>query len=101
MYEKLVQSLVPKHIIKNWSVTIEVTDTKNKNAPIYSFTGTPISNEISGKEAYGSGQYLLLRDNQIKIFQKPGTNHLFDYRIKFELDQEFEKNCLSVVNGQF
>ena len=97
----IVQSLVPKEVIQNWSVTIEVTDAKNETAPVYTFKGKPISQELTSKDAYATGQYLSLHDNQIKNFRKSDTNHLFDYKVKFELDKEFEDKCLNIVNGQF
>ena len=76
----IVQALVPKEVIKYWTVTIEVSDFKNPDAPVYSFKGKPISYELSAKEAFATGHVMMLKDDQIRPFQKTNTNHLFDYR---------------------
>jgi len=97
----IVQALVPREIVKQWTVTIEVSDFKKENAPVFSFKGQPVSYELTAKEAFETGQVMVLNDEQIRPFKKADTNHLFDYRIKFELNPDFEAKCLSLVNGRF
>lgn len=100
-WKLIVQALVPKEIVEKWTVTIEVSDFKKENAPIFSFKGRPVSYELSAREAFETGHVMTLHDDQIRPFKKADTNHLFDYRIKFELNPEFENKCLSLVNGKF
>ena len=57
-----------------------MSDFKNPDAPVYSFKGKPISYELSAKEAFATGHVMMLKDEQIRPFQKTNTNHLFDYR---------------------
>ena len=97
----LIQVLVAKEVIKYWTVTIEVSDFKNPDAPVFTFKGKPISQELSPKEAFETGHIMILKDNQIKPFVKSDTNHLFDYKIRFDLNSQFEEKCLDIVNGKF
>ena len=64
----LIQVLVAKEVIKYWTVTIEVSDFKNPDAPVFTFKGKPISQELSPKEAFETGHIMILKDNQIKPF---------------------------------
>ena len=97
----IVQGLVPREIVKQWTVTIEVSDFTKENAPVFSFKGQPVSCDLSAKEAFETGQVMFLNDEQIRPFKKADTNHLFDYRIKFDLNSDFEAKCLNLVNGRF
>ena len=97
----IAQALVPRDIVKQWTVTIEVSNFKDENAPIFTFKGQPVSYEVTSIEAFETGRVMILKDEQIRPLKNADTNHLFQYRIKFELNKEFEAKCLNLVNGNF
>ena len=97
----VVQALVPKEVARQWTVSIEVSDFNMKKAPVFSYKGHPISCEDTLKGAFQAGQVMVLNDEHIRQFKKRDTNHLFDYRVKFELNPDFEGKCTNLVNGRF
>lgn len=101
MWKLIAQALVPRETANYWTVTIIVTDFGRDDAPKFIFKGHPVSNELSAKEAFETGQVMILSDEQIRPFKKPNTKHLFQYRIKFDLNPNFEAKCQNLVNGHF
>ena len=90
-----VRILSTYEVAKEWSVCIEVTDFKRKDAPVFSYTGRPISNETSTLAAQQSGRVMVLNDSQVKMLKVGDNRHLFDCRIKVQMDGKFEEKQLT------
>ena len=92
-----VRTFIAPEKAKYWKISLEVSDFSNKNSPVYSYLGTPVSNTIT--RDFSTPNKLVLHDDQIKPLKRKDTNKLFDYRLKVFLDPHFEIECNNLANG--
>ena len=59
----------------------------------------PVSSDLTAREAVNAGTLLFLTDNQVKLMKDSLTNKLFDYRIKFDLNADFEAKLINTLSG--
>lgn len=91
--------LSPQEHTKYWKVILEVGDFKRASSSIFKYEGEPVSYQSSCEDAFKSGNYLLLSDNQIRTISDGKV--LLQFRVTLQFSDEFIQKACNMVSGQF